>query len=119
MMRKIKFLSDQVVMGQGEIVKAFNAGEVYELSTASANRWIRRNLATEVQGSIKPAPKKRKPKPGTATKAVADVNELKRKPPITSNDRPETEKPAPITSTTTAPESDDSDTGGRPKPITS
>ena len=85
-------------MGQGEIVKAFNAGEVYELSAASANRWIRRNLATEVQGSVKPTPEKSKPK-RKYTKKVANAAEFKRKPPITSNDKPETEKQAPVTST--------------------
>ena len=117
MMKKIKFLETQTVEAQGVVTQTFNAGEVYELSMSSARRWLRRNVATEVQGSVKPTPKKRKPKPVTATKTVADVNELKRKPPITSNDKPETEKPAPVTSATTASESDDSDTGGRPVPL--
>ena len=92
MMRKIKFLSDQVVMGQGEIVKAFNAGEVYELSAASANRWIRRNLATEVQGSIKPVPAKSKPEA-----MVKPKRKYTRKPPITSTATEDNREP--ITST--------------------
>ena len=104
MMKKIKFLETQTVEAQGVVTQTFNAGEVYELSMSSARRWLRRNVATEVQGSVKPAPKKRK-KPVVVEKKVDTADDFKRKPPITS--------------TTAAPESDDSDTGGRPKPITS
>jgi len=94
MMRKIKFLSTQTVEAQGEIVKTFNAGEVYELEYASARRWLRRNVATEVMG--KAVPEKSKPEKPVAKRKYV------RKPPITSS----------------APESTDSDTGGRPVPVT-
>jgi hypothetical protein len=107
MMKKIKFLSTQKVEAQGEISQVFKVGEVYELSIASARRWVRRNVATEVLGSVKPAPKKRKPaatKPIVAEKKVETAAEFTRKPPITS---------AP-----SASKSDDSDTGGRPVPNT-
>lgn len=96
MMKKIQFLTTQTVEAQGEIVKTFAAGEVYELEYASARRWLRRNVATEVQG--KAVPKKSKPEPETP---VAK-RKYTRKPPITSS----------------APESTDSDTGGRPVPVT-
>ena len=97
---KIKFLTTQEVEAQGEIVKRFEAGEIYELETSSAKRWLRRNVATEVQGAVKPVPRKRK-KP--VTKKVAR-RKYTRKPPITSTDA--------------AQESNDSDTGGRPEPDT-
>ena len=94
MMKKIKFLSTQTVEAQGNVVQTFNAGEVYELSMSSARRWLRRNVATEVQGSVKPAPVKSKPEA-----VVKPKRKYTRKPPITSSDKPDTEKPAPITST--------------------
>jgi len=97
MMKKIQFLSTQTVEAQGEVVRTFNAGEVYEMEISSARRWLRRNMATEVQGSVKPAPKK---------------SEVVAKPK-----RKYTRKP-PITSTKDSSESDDSDSGGRPVPIT-
>jgi hypothetical protein len=94
MKKKIQFLTTQTVEAQGEIVKTFNAGEVYELELSSAKRWLRRNVATEV---LAEAPKKRGPKP--APKPVVE-QKFTRKPPVTSS----------------APESTDSDTGGRPEP---
>ena len=96
---KIQFIKTQEVEAQGEIVKTFNAGEIYELSIASAKRWIRRNVATEVQGAVKPVLKKSEPeKPVVKRKYV-------RQPPITS--------------TKATPKPDNSDTGGRPVPVTS
>jgi len=95
MMKKIQFLSTQTVEAQGEIVRTFNAGEVYEMEIASARRWLRRNMATEVQGSVKPAPKKSEAMAKPKRKYV---------------------RKAPITSTKAAPESDDSDPGGRSEP---
>lgn len=90
---KIKFTQDCSVPNMGE---HYAAGEIYELETSKARRWLRRNLATEVQGAVKPAPKKSKAK--VAPKLV-------RKPPITS--------------AKTASKPDDSNTGGRPVPVTS
>lgn len=52
---KVKFLEECKVEAQGEIVQTFKAGEVYELGNASAQRWMRRNLATEVTGKTKKA----------------------------------------------------------------
>ena len=98
MMKKIQFLTTQTVEAQGEIVKTFNAGEVYELEAASARRWLRRNVATEVQG--KAVPKKSK----SQTEKPVAKRKYVRKPPITSTEG--------------ASESTDSDTGGRPVPVT-
>ena len=44
--KKIKFLIDVEVENQGQISFKAKAGEVVELSTASANRWLKRNKAT-------------------------------------------------------------------------
>ena len=96
---KIKFIETRHVEAQGEIVQTFNAGEVYELESASARRWLRRNVATEVQGSVK----------SEATKS-ADKDK-----PIVKKKRKYTRR-EPITSTKAAPKPDDSDTGGRAEP---
>ena len=93
---KIKFIETRHVEAQGEIVQTFNAGEIYELETASAKRWLRRSVATEVQGSVK----------SEATKS-ADTDK-----PVVKKKRKYTRR-KPITSTEAAPKPDDSDTGGR------
>ena len=97
---KIKFLTTQEVEAQGEIVKRFEAGEIYELETSSAKRWLRRNVATEVQGAVKPAPKKSQKQ---------DVKPVAKRKYV---------RKAPITSTKVTSGTDDSDTGGRPVPVT-
>jgi len=56
---KIKFLKDREIEAQGVIVQRFKAGEVYELERPSAMRWLRRNVAVEVQGAVTPPKKKR------------------------------------------------------------
>lgn len=82
MKTKVRFNIDRNVEAQGEIVQRFKAGEVYELSATSARRWIRRGVATEVQGSAKkPAAPKSKPK--VEEKPKPAVGE--RKPPITAS----------------------------------
>ena len=96
---KIKFNSTQTVEAQGEIVSTFSAGEVYELESSSARRWLRRNVATEVQGSVK----------SEATKS-ADTDK-----PIVKKKRKYTRR-KPVTSAEAAPKPDDSDTGGRAEP---
>lgn len=84
---KILFTKNSTVEAQGQIVQTFKAGEVYELSASSARRWIRRNAATEVQGSVKPAPTKSEP---VAEQEPAKVSRPQRKyvrkPPITSTE---------------------------------
>ena len=50
MMTKVKFTEDCSVEAQGEIVQRFKAGEVVEMSMASARHWINRNKADEIQG---------------------------------------------------------------------
>jgi hypothetical protein len=74
MMKKIKFIEDCEVEAQGQVLQSFKAGQVVELSHASARRWIRRNKAVEVQGgaakpaATKSAAKKRAPKKAAAKK---------------------------------------------------
>ena len=82
---KIKFMEDREVWAQDVCVQAFKAGEVYELTSSSARRWLRRGLATEVHG--KPAATKRKPAKKSAPAKVAPKSDtLTREPPITSVD---------------------------------
>jgi len=51
---KVKFLEDrEVADGEGVVYQRFKAGQVVELSNASARHWITRNAALEVQGSTK------------------------------------------------------------------
>lgn len=59
--KKIKFTDDVEVLDHlGEVDFKAKAGEVKELSAASANRWLRRNKATDdIQGKAKAAPKKK------------------------------------------------------------
>ena len=65
---RIRFLDTCEVEAQGEIVETYAKGEVYELNTQSAYRWIRRQLAVEVQGAVTPPKKKRgRPKKQRAT----------------------------------------------------
>ena len=80
MLKKIKFINTQTVEAQGEIVQTFNAGEVYEMEVSSARRWLRRNMATEVQG--KAAPKKSQPE--VEKPVVKPKRKYVRKPPITA-----------------------------------
>jgi len=79
---KIKFNVDRNVLAQGVIAQEFKAGEVYELSASSARRWIRRGLAEEVRGSVKPAPTKSKPvaEPVPAKAGGQKPEEVKSKP---------------------------------------
>ena len=93
---KIRFTEDRIVEAQGEVVQRFAKGEVYELESSSARRWLRRNVATEVQGSLKPTTTKSADKPEAAPKKKRKYT-----------------RRAPITSAKTAPKPDDSDTGGR------
>ena len=97
MLKKIKFINTQTVEAQGEIVRTFNAGEVYEMEVSSARRWLRRNMATEVQGKAVP----KKSQSEAAEPVVKPKRKYVRKPPITAS----------------TSESDDSDTGGRPVPL--
>lgn len=60
---KIKFLEDRTVEAQGFVEQEFKAGEVYELSASSARRWLRRNVAEEVQGAVKRKKVAEKPAP--------------------------------------------------------
>lgn len=89
---KIKFTEDRIIEAQGEIVSHFKAGEVYELEAASAKRWLRRNVATEVQGSVKPK----------ATKSTAKAAAPKKRG-----------RPRKVVDTPVAPKPDDSDISGR------
>ncbi len=71
---RVKFTETCTVEAQGEIVETFNKGEVYELGTQSALRWMRRNMAVEVQGAPTPAPKKRgRPKKVTSASGKASA----------------------------------------------
>lgn len=65
---RVKFLKDAVAkagnvkgeMDRGAKVKTFKAGQVVDLSDASARHWINRRLAEEYVEEEKPAPR---PKP--------------------------------------------------------
>ena len=100
---RVRFLDTCTVEAQGEIVDTFNKGEVYELNTQSAYRWIRRQLATEVQGAVTPPKKKRgRPKKQRATaKAGGKTGSVKL-----------------LDDTAPAPGGDDSDPGLGAKPDT-
>ena len=54
-MIEVEFLVDrEVTDGAGKVIARFKAGQVYELSNASAHRWIKRHAAKLVQGSLQP-----------------------------------------------------------------
>ncbi len=82
---KVKFLEAREVKdGLGVVIQKFKAGQVTELSTASARHWINRNAAVEVAGiarivkepeAAKDAPDDDKPE---AAPAVADPTSPKR-----------------------------------------
>lgn len=64
--KKVKFLIDVEVKAQGEVTFSAKAGEVKELAYASAQRWLKRNMATDIiqakaepKADKKPAPKKK------------------------------------------------------------
>lgn len=51
---QVKFLKDERVLDHlGQEIASFGVGEVVEMSTASARRWIRRNAAEEFVGEAK------------------------------------------------------------------
>ena len=101
---KIKFTDDCSVEAQGEIVQTFNKGQVYELGTQSAYRWIRRQLAVEVQGAPTPAPKKRRGRPKKVAAASGGVTAKVKGSSAVLDD------------TKAAPGGDDSDSGLGAKP---
>lgn len=100
---RVRFLDTCKVEAQGEIVDTFKKGEVYELNTQSAYRWIRRQLAVEVQGAPTPAPKKR----GLPKKVTTASGKASAKVGKTS---------AVLGGAKAAPKRDDSDTGLGAKP---
>ena len=54
---KFKFLIDVEVEAQGEVVFKAEVGEVVELSTASANHWLKRNKAAiHIQSKVEAKP---------------------------------------------------------------
>jgi hypothetical protein len=56
-MPRVRFVEDRDVLdGAGRVTASFRAGEVYELSDASARRWVRRSVAHLV-GQEAPAPR--------------------------------------------------------------
>ena len=49
---KVKFLEAREVLdGEGIVIQKFRAGQVVELSTASARHWINRGFAIDVQAA--------------------------------------------------------------------
>ena len=68
--KKIKFLIDVEVEAQGQIAFKAKAGEVVELSSSSANHWLKRDKAAIY---IQAAPKPQIVKP-TAKKANAKAS---------------------------------------------
>ncbi len=53
---KIKFLTDRQVVAQGKVVEKFKAGQVKELSDASAYHWLNRGVAEIYAKPVKPKP---------------------------------------------------------------
>ena len=54
-MIEVEFLVDrEVTDGAGKVIARFKAGKVYELSNASAHRWISRHAAKLVRGTLRP-----------------------------------------------------------------
>ncbi len=53
-MIKVKFFEAQEVEdGEGIVIESFRAGQVVELTNASARFWISRGLASDVQGAAR------------------------------------------------------------------
>lgn len=82
---QVKFLREERVLdGNRNVVQHFLAGQVVELSTASAQRWIRREAAVRVNASVPLVSPRAEvmPKPPAAETAMPDPKEepVKRKP---------------------------------------
>ena len=74
--KKIKFLIDVEVEAQGSISFKAKAGEVVELSAASANRWLKRNKAViEIQAKAEPIKLKTTIKKANAKPAAAKTTD--------------------------------------------
>ena len=71
---KIRFIEDREVLdGAGRAIQTFSAGEVYDLPSASARRWLRRKVAeeagenaAEVTKDAEPEPAPQETEPGEA-----------------------------------------------------
>jgi len=71
---KVKFLeAREVADGEGVVYQRFKAGQVYELSTASARHWINRSAALEVQGRAEKPVAKLVKSPDTKPEAKPDA----------------------------------------------
>lgn len=55
---KIKFTADAVAILEKGPEKLFEQGDIQDIPTASADRWIRRGIAVAFDGEEKPAAKK-------------------------------------------------------------
>ena len=76
---KVTFLKTSVVKDEnGMVVETFEEGKEYELKAPSARRWIRRNLAVEVEEKVeKPKvepPPKPKPEPEPVSEEQIDMD---------------------------------------------
>ncbi len=50
---QVKFVDAQEVLdGEGVVIQKFKAGQVIELSTASARHWINRGLAIDIRSAV-------------------------------------------------------------------
>ena len=98
----VKFLEAREVKdGAGVVIQKFRAGQVVELSTASARHWINRNAATAIQGGKLPSagPKGLQSKSeegrfgAKAAKEIAPVEGVEEKPEVaTGNAEPTSPK---------------------------
>ncbi len=61
---KVKFLEAREVLdGEGMVIQKFRAGQVVELSNASARHWINRGFAFDVQAAAQAAREAEKTEP--------------------------------------------------------
>jgi hypothetical protein len=61
---RVTFITDACVRVEGQLERLFKIGDIEELSDASAQRWIRRNVAVEAEAKPVARAKKARSKKG-------------------------------------------------------
>lgn len=89
----IRFLNDEIVKdGEGRTTKSFRAGQIVELSNASAQHWLRRQKATEIAGKA-PVEKAYWPAVDHPVEVEAPEEEEGAEPEVVESAEPESPSP--------------------------
>ena len=84
---KVKFLeAREVEDGEGIVIQKFRAGQVVELSNASARHWINRGAAVDVQAAARAAKEAAEEKPEAEEPEAAEEKVAEEKAEVTTGD---------------------------------